>query len=105
MNTVDLNTCVPGQKLRSRHGEILTYVKKLDPERDYYDHMVKYANGSGGTRTNDGFVYRNADKRLASDHDIVEILPVNPKFKVGDEVFVIDNPARKALDGVTPIPV
>lgn len=64
---VDLNTCKPGDKLLSKHGEILTYVGKCD-ETNYYDHNVLYANGSPGTRMNDGFVYKNPDKRLECDH-------------------------------------
>ena len=64
---VDLNTCKPGDKLVSKHGAILTYVGK----NDYYDHNVLYSNGSAGTRTNDGFVYRNPDKRLHQDHDTI----------------------------------
>lgn len=69
---VDLRTCKPGDKLRSTHGMILTYVGPL-PENDYMDHEVRYPNGSRGTRTHDGFVFRN--KRLPVDHDIAEILP------------------------------
>ena len=71
--TVDLNTCVPGQKLRSVHGDVLTYVQKLPPG-SYYEHEVAYPNGSKGTRMSDGFTYKNPNKRLPTDHDIVEIL-------------------------------
>ena len=73
-DTIDLRNCKPGQPLRSKHGMILTYVKPLD-KGDYYDHEVKYPDGSRGTRIHDGHVYRNPDKRLPEDHDIVEILP------------------------------
>lgn len=34
---VDLNQCKPGDKLRSKHGMILTYVGRL-PESYHYDH-------------------------------------------------------------------
>ena len=73
---VDLRDCKPGDKLLSKHGLLLTYVKAL-PEEDYMDHVVKYPNispyfGSTGTRTHDGFVMRN--KRLEEDHNIVEII-------------------------------
>jgi hypothetical protein len=71
---VDLNTCKEGDILISKHGEKLTYVKKLDPETDYYDHEVRYENGSRGTRVNSGHVMKNEDRRLESDHDIVEII-------------------------------
>jgi hypothetical protein len=72
--TVDLRTCKFGDKLKSQHGMILTYVKPL-LNGNYYDHEVNYPNGSKGTRTNTGHVYHNADRRLESDHDIVEIIP------------------------------
>lgn len=75
-NNIDLRNCVPGQKLRSSQGWILTYVKPLEAD-NYYDHLVRYPNGSGGTRIHDGHVYRNPDKRLPEDHDIVEILPID----------------------------
>ena len=70
---VDLTRCKPGDKLRSKHGMILTYVKRL-PEGSYYDHMIQYPDGSFGTRTNEGFTYRNISSRLETDHDVVEIL-------------------------------
>jgi hypothetical protein len=70
---VDLRKCKPGDKLKSSHGLILTYVGPL-PAGSYYDHDVRYPDGSAGTRMNDGFVFRNESKRLPADHDIVEIL-------------------------------
>jgi hypothetical protein len=74
--TIDLRTCVSGQPLLSGHGEILTYVRPLPPN-EYYDHVVMYKNGSLGTRTHEGYVYRNPASRLPVDHDIVEILPID----------------------------
>lgn len=74
---IDLRKCKPGDKLRSKHGEILTYIGPL-PEDDYYDHEVLYANGAKGTRIHDGHVYRNPPRRLPEDHDIVEILESAP---------------------------
>lgn len=84
MTTIDLSKCVPGQKLRSKHGWILTYVKPLEAG-NYYDHEIRYPDGSGGTRINDGHVYRKPEKRLEADHDIVEILPIG-----SEEESVID---------------
>lgn len=55
---------------------ILTYVGKL-PELSYYQHEVKYPNGSRGTRIDDGHVYKNPSMRMECDHDIVEILPLD----------------------------
>jgi hypothetical protein len=75
--SIDLRNCKPGDKLISKHGLVLTYVKPL-PESDYMDHEVKYPdeapyNGGYGSRTHYGYVMKN---RLESDHDIVEIIPV-----------------------------
>ena len=77
MTTINLSKCVPGHKLRSTQGVILTYVRPLNPSKDYYDHEVKYPDGSFGTRINDGHVYKNPTKRLPEDHDIIEILPLD----------------------------
>ncbi len=68
---VDLRECKAGDKLLSKHGWILEYVKPL-PEGNYMDHEVKYPDGSNGSRTHDGFVYRK--KRLETDHDIIQII-------------------------------
>lgn len=46
---IDLRNCVPGQKLKSKHGLILTYVER-NPEGAYYEHTVEYPDGSKGTR-------------------------------------------------------
>lgn len=70
---VDLNQCKPGDKLRSKHGMILTYVGRLLGDK-YYDHRVQYPNGGWGSRTNDGYVFRNLLARKEADHDIVEII-------------------------------
>jgi hypothetical protein len=73
---IDLSMCKPGQKLKSKHGMILTYVRPLNPANDY-NHEIMYPNKSIGTRTNDGFVYMNPNKRIPEDEDIVEILPLD----------------------------
>lgn len=81
MNTqpIDLRTCKPGDKLRSKHGLILTYIG-LDESRPLWPHRVKYPDEppfgrqSEGSRTHDGFVMSNPNKRLESDHDIVEVI-------------------------------
>lgn len=69
-NNIDLNKCKPGQKLKSKHGMILTYVGK---QNDFaFPHIVKYPNGAEGSRTDDGQVF--VKNKLPEDHDIVEIL-------------------------------
>ena len=54
---VDLRTCKCGDKLKTVHGTILTYVKPL-PDEHYYDHEIQYPDGSRGTRIHDGHVFR-----------------------------------------------
>jgi hypothetical protein len=71
MNTpIDLRTCNPGDKLRSAHGLILTYVEHCPGKT--YSHIVRYPDNSLGSRIDDGHVYHFS--RLACDHDIVEII-------------------------------
>lgn len=70
---VDLRNAKPGDKLKSCHGEIMTYVSH-EP-KTYYPHKIKYANGSPGERTDSGHVMHNLSARLPTDHDIVEIIP------------------------------
>lgn len=69
---VDLRKCKPGDKLKSRHGVILTYIGPC-PKDDYMDHEVRYPNGSRGTRTHAGFVFRRS--RRPEDQNIAEIIP------------------------------
>jgi hypothetical protein len=66
LGKVDLRTC----DLVSRHAKYLTYVEPL-PDENYMDHRVMYLNGSYGSRTHDGYVYRK--NREESDHDIMPI--------------------------------
>ena len=67
---IDLRNCKKGDTLISVHGEVLTYVEH-QPE-DYFPHLVKYSNGSYGSRTDEGWVGRN--KRYDGDHDIAEVI-------------------------------
>ena len=67
---IDLNTCKEGDRLLSCHGEILTYVGKTREEP--FPHEIRYADGSAGSRSDDGQTYLN--NKLPTDHDIVEIL-------------------------------
>ena len=70
---VDLRECRPGQKLLTKHGTILTYVGIRFPDSPF-PHEILYPEGSNGSRTHDGYVFRNPAKRLYEDEDIVEIL-------------------------------
>lgn len=70
---IDLRKCSEGDILLTRHGLRLRYVKAL-PKSHYYDHEVEYEeeHRGNGTRTHDGFVFRN--NRKPEDEDIVEII-------------------------------
>jgi len=70
---VDLSKCKRGDRLLTCHGMVMEYVGPLS-EDNFYDHEVMYPDGSPGTRTNDGHVYRNPAIRLWCDHDIIRIL-------------------------------
>lgn len=70
---INLNQCVPGQKLKSKHGMILTYVGRNNNWVDY-PHDIKYPNGAPGTRTDEGYVAKI--NPLPEDEDIIEILPL-----------------------------
>ena len=76
---VDLNKCKCGDKLLTRNGTILIYVAKL-PQECYYDHLVTYPNGSGGTRMSDGYVFKNASQRYDTDEDVILISGVDDIF-------------------------
>lgn len=75
---INLNKCVIGQKLVSKHGMVLTYLgKNKGNHTKLWPHMVKYPDGGTGSRTTDGFVYTNPKSRLPADHDIVTIIPLD----------------------------
>ena len=67
----DMNQCKPGDKLISVHGMILEYVGH--DGSCHYPHIVKYPNGSTGSRCDDGFVFYN--KRLPEDENIIGFAP------------------------------
>lgn len=89
MSEIDLSICDTGDILISSKGSILQYVCKTPwGVYKYLDHVVKYictkegysfAEISGepsyGTRTNDGFVYRN-NRDPKVDNDIVKIIKI-----------------------------
>ena len=89
---IDLRTCKPGQKLKTRHGTILTYIGPTEPG-NYYDHIIQYppgyngyANPGKGTRIHSGHVFRK--NRLLEDEDVVEILPLYTKYSEGDTIIL-----------------
>jgi len=66
---IDLNTCVPGQKLRLRNGDIAEY-----------NCATSVGNADTYTQSVDGYAYMNDGSywkdRRESDLDVVEILPI-----------------------------
>jgi hypothetical protein len=84
-SNIDLNTCVPGQKVRLRYGFIAEYVKPMKKGIcGDYKHLVKDAyqlNTELNTEsyTDDGCFW--SDKRK-SELDIVEILPLESDMDI-----------------------
>lgn len=70
---IDLRTCVKGQKLRTCHGTILTYVGPSESKD--YPHLITYPDGAEGTRCDDGCVFHK--NHMDTDEDVVEILPLD----------------------------
>lgn len=77
---VDLSKCNQGDLLITKHGLLLSYVKPCE-YGSYYDHEVEYLNMNvgNGTRTNEGYVFRN--NRKESDQDVVEIINLKKLFE------------------------
>jgi len=81
--SIDLSTCEKGDVLISSHGTTLEYISRTPfKQYAYLDHVVRYvkykngekfAKGSYGTRTNDGFVFAN-NRQPETDDDIVEVI-------------------------------
>ena len=85
---IDLRKCKKGDKLLSCHGAILTYEHSNGSE--HFPHIVTYSDGSAGSRTNDGFVYANVERRLPDDENIVYIFPRQHKTVKLSTVNVIE---------------
>ena len=70
---IDLNTCVPGQKVKLRDETIGTYNGLID-ENTIYKHAV-----DGGSYTNNGRFWEEDGR--TSTKDVVEILPLEKESK------------------------
>ncbi len=68
---IDLNICQQGDLLLTDQATFLTYCKKI-PTTYECKHVIKYAKGSYGSRTDDGYVSSN--KRIITDENIIEII-------------------------------
>lgn len=64
----NMNKCKKGDKLLSVHGTVLEYIG-INERYEPYRHVVKYPNGSLGSRTDSGEVFvRN---KMDTDEDIL----------------------------------
>jgi hypothetical protein len=72
--SVDLRNCKKGDILISTQGKKLRYLRPTKGI-EYGDHVVEYLdkNLGKGTRTHDGFVFKN-NRFNKTDNDIVEII-------------------------------
>jgi len=94
-NVIDLNTCKEGDILLCSNGAKLKYLRKTT-ESEYLDHYVQYIElpdgtkpeKSYGTRTNDGFVFKNI-RKPSTDQDVIEIQRINPKKMNKNKFFFI----------------
>jgi hypothetical protein len=74
-SSIDLNTCVPGQKVRLRNDRVVKYESFIqDKSTNPYMHTV-----GGNLYINDGFYWK--DKRESS-LNIVEILPLESSANI-----------------------
>lgn len=93
---IDLRNCEKGDILISSHGAMLEYISPT-PWQDYtyLDHVVKYVKrsdgsffteGNYGTRTHEGYVYKNS-RNPEVDNDIIEIIKPSEYFHRFDELI------------------
>ena len=86
--TVNLNTCEKGDLLITSKGLVLEYVSKTPWKHyTYLDHVVKYPKGdfgedNYGTRTNDGYVFKN-NRVPETDQDVIKVIKKIHCPKVG----------------------
>jgi len=73
--TVDLNTCVSGQKCVSKDGNYLTYLRKINNNL-WYPHLLLDEDSNEQTFTNDGIYDLKYPVSLDSKYDIICILPI-----------------------------
>jgi hypothetical protein len=81
---IDLNTCVPGQKVELRDGTIATYNGVRD-ENEIYPHSV-----DDYSYTKRGTFWEEPDR--TSPKDVVEIIPLEYDYKLNEEEFTQPTP-------------
>ena len=70
--TVDLNTCVPGQKCVNKNGNYLTYLRKINNNPRYH-HLLLSESSSEESYTNDGIYDLGYPD---TTYNIVRIIPM-----------------------------
>jgi len=70
--TVDLNTCIEGQKLWLRNGQVISYAKRICCADGSYYHAALH-NGRVLTYTNKGSYLSDGKEDI---RDVIEILPL-----------------------------
>jgi hypothetical protein len=72
---IDLNTCVPGQKVELRCGKIVKYIAPIKDGRDTpYEHVIDFCN-----YMNDGCFWKD---RCISNMDVIRILSLEEEESV-----------------------
>ncbi len=79
---IDLKSCKPGDKLRTRNGEIVEY-----SHVDLYFHAIKYPNGMIVNRNSNGSIVFSG--HYVNDGDIVEIISDNDEQPVNNEIELL----------------
>lgn len=74
---IDLNTCVPGQKVKFRSGKIGIYDGVIEGN-EIYTHSI-----DGYSYTKNGSFWVEVDR--SSVHDVVEIFPLDYDYKISIE--------------------
>ena len=91
---IDLSTCVPGQKVKLRCGDIVEYDYSLPVGDDYtYEHSV-----DGYAYMADGSYWKD---RRESNLDVVEILPLEYDYKISQEEEEPTKPTPEPTHSIT----
>ena len=69
MSNIDLNTCVSGQLVERRNGDIVNYIGRNKEQNTLYPHTVGILS-----YTDDGYHYAS---RVEDENDVVRILPLD----------------------------
>lgn len=84
MNNIDLNTCVPGQQLKLRNGDIVTYSDKfIRNDFTKYSHLVRNKKTGREWYADDGSYLKSAPEH---PFDIIEILPMNTPDETNNKI-------------------